>query len=143
MRDPSSHRAAVRRQRARARKVLAIAGLLLEHAAGTQYGLAAEQSHPRPPAHLPTLVGGEARNAEMLRALDRPLGRRVPDGDVGVGADAVDALPWIEPEDPRRVLGEHTGEPGDGEPALHDALAVHERLERGRAERNGLASAVD
>ena len=82
----------------------------------------------------------------MLRALDGPLGRGVPDGEIGIGADPDHALAGIEAEDPRGILGEHARQPGHGQSAVHDALAVHERdecLERGGAEGNGLALGVD
>src|SRR5262249_15388156 len=51
-----------------------------------------------------------------------------------------------ETERARRILGEHAGHPGDRQPALHHAFVPgewHERLERGRAERDGLARRVD
>src|SRR5262245_16508396 len=142
----SPHRAADGSLRARPRQILAEAGLLLEHPVTAEHDLTAQQRHPRSPANLPALVRREARDAEMLGALDSPLGRGIPDRDIGVGADTDHALARIEPEDARRVLGHHARKPGDGQPAVDDTFAVHERherLERRGPEWNGLAFGVD
>ena len=133
-------------ERARAGEELAEARLLLEHALAVQQDLAAQERHPRLAARLPALVGREAGDAEVLRPLDGPGGRLVPDAQVRVGAHADHALPRVEPEDARGILGEDARHPRHRQPAIDDALAVHqrhERLERGRAEGNRLAVRID
>ena len=59
-----------------------------------------------------------------------PSGVGIDDGEVGVGAHPDRALPWVEPEDARRILGHHARHPRHREAALHHALAPHERHQR-------------
>src|SRR5262249_59930681 len=109
--SPSSHRSSQRGHGARACEEAAVARLLVEGAAA-QEDLAAEQRHPWPPARRPSLVWCEARDAQMLLLLDGPRRRRVPDGQISVGAHADGALAWIEPEDARGILSHHACQPG-------------------------------
>src|SRR5437588_5610060 len=143
---PSPRGAGQRRLGPRPPQVASVAGLLLERAVGVEHGLAAHQRHPGLPAHGPALVGREARDAEVLAALDRPLALGVPDREIRVRADADRALARVETEDTGRVLRHDAGHPGDREAPLDDALAVDEwrdRLERWRTEGNRLPLGVD
>src|SRR5262249_25550446 len=85
-----------RRRRAPARQEPPVPGLLLELARGIQHHLAAHERHPRATVHLPVLVGREARDPQMLRLVDGPVGRRIPDRQIGVGAGPDHAL--LRPE---------------------------------------------
>src|SRR5215510_3658174 len=110
--------------RTRAGEELTEPRLLLEHALAVQQDLTAQKCHPRLAARRPSLVGREARDAEVLRALDGPGGGLVPDAQVRVGADTDHALPRVEPEDASGIFGEDAGHPRHREAAVDDALAV-------------------
>src|SRR2546421_1555983 len=143
---PAPRGAGQRRLGPRPPQVASVAGLLLQGAVGVEHGLAAHQGHPGLAAHGPALVGRETRDAEVLAALDRPLALGVPDREIRVRADADRALARVETEDAGRILRHDAGHPGDREAPLDDALAVDEwrhRLERWRAEGNGLPLGVD
>src|SRR5437867_8806128 len=108
--SPSSHGASEGRQGARAREESAMAGLLLEGVPIQEY-LAAEESHPWPAPRRPSLVGREARDAQMLLLLDGPGWRGIPDGEIGVRDHAHRAIARIEAEDARGILRHHRRHP--------------------------------